>query len=268
MRKLFLFDIDGTLIDTANGEVRMSKELVENINALRRSQHITAICSARPLCFVEKLLPDIFDCKILLNGAYVRVADKILIDRPFSNEQITQLDEYFKDISASYIYIGNHSCWANKITPKYKKTLDSIYMVGEGYTKFSSAEPNTVYAVDLFFESISDYNRIFPFIEKTKQMILNYHIGDYTGDISFPGRNKAAAIQSVVLYYGIDKENIYAFGDSINDLEIFKLVPNSCAVGNADPQLKNIASIVSEGRAGAGVLEGIRYWQGVDLIHH
>lgn len=268
MRKLFLFDIDGTLIDTANGEMGMSNELVENIHTLRMSQHITAICSARPLCFVKKLLPNIFDCQILLNGAFVRVEDKTLIDRPFSIEQITQLDDFFNNARASYIYIGNDSGWAYKIEPKYKKILDDIYFAGEEYTKFSTAAPDKVYAVDLFFESISDYKRIFPFIKRAKQMTLNYCLGDYTGDISFQDRNKASAIQSVLDYYGIDKENVYVFGDSINDLEVFKLLPNSCAVGNADPQLKDIASIVSKGRSGAGVLEGIRYWQDANTVCH
>lgn len=268
MRKLFLFDIDGTLIDTAKGETGISKELEESILALQSSQCITAICSARPLCFVEKWLPNIFDCKILLNGAYICVADKTLVDQPFSTEQISQLDNYFENIGASYIYIGNHSCWANKIAPIYKNTLDNIYMVGEGYTKFSTAEPNKVYAVDLFVESVSDYNRLSPFFERTTQIALNYHLGDYTGDISFPNRNKVSALQSVLHYYGINKENVYAFGDSLNDLGIFQLIPNSCAVSNADSQLKKIASIVSEGRAGTGVLEGIHHWQCADLIYN
>lgn len=260
MRKIFFFDIDGTLLDTARGERSLPQPLLDNIKALRNSDNITAVCTARPKRFVDVLLPNLFDCCILLNGSYVEVEGRTLIDAPFLPEQIESLNFYLNSICASYIYIGNHSCWANNISSQYKDILDDIYMVGNGYTKFTPVEKNKVYTIDLFFETADDYNRISSNIDLNRGITLNYCQGDFTADLSFNSRNKSYAIKPVLKYYGINIDNSYAFGDSLNDLEVFKLIPNTCAVDNASSQLKEIASFISNKHSGIGVLEGLNHW--------
>lgn len=71
MRKIFFFDIDGTILDTARGERSPSQPLFDNIKALRNSGTITVLCTARPKRFVDLLLPNLFNSCILLNGSYV-----------------------------------------------------------------------------------------------------------------------------------------------------------------------------------------------------
>lgn len=260
MRKIFFFDIDGTLLDTERGERSLPQPLFDNIKALRNSGNITVVCTARPKRFVDALLPNLFNCCILLNGSYVEADGHPLIDEPFSSVQIKSLDSYLNSIGASYIYIGNYFCWANNISSQYKEILDDIYMVGNGYTKFTPIKNNKTYTIDLFFESPDDYSRISSYIALNRKITLNYFQGDYTADLSFNNKNKAYAIKPVLKYYGIDIDNSYAFGDSLNDLEVFKLIPNTCAVNNASPQLKEIASFISNKHSGIGVLEGLSYW--------
>ncbi len=50
------------------------------------------------------------------------------------------------------------------------------------------------------------------------------------------GYSKATGIQFVLDYYGIEKENAFAFGDSNNDLPMLSYLPNSVAMGNASPR--------------------------------
>ena len=260
MRKIFFFDVDGTLLDTASGERSLSQPLLENIKALRSSGNITVVCTARPKRFVELLFPNLFNCYILLNGSYIEAEGRTLIDAPFLPEQIMCLNSYLNSIGASYIYIGNYSCWANNISNKNKKILDEIYMAGKGYTKFSTIGKNKVYTIDLFFETDRDYKRVSSYINLNRNITLNYCHGDYTADLSFNNRNKSYAIEPVLKYYGIDLDNSFAFGDSLNDYEVFKLIPNTCAVDNASPQLKKIATFVSKKRFGFGVIDGLNYW--------
>lgn len=89
---------------------------------------------------------------------------------------------------------------------------------------------------------------------------MNYHLGDYTGDIPFSDRNKVSAILPFIKYFEIDIANSYAFGDGLNDMDVFKTIPNTCAVGNAAPALKTIASYVSNGHVSNGVIEGLDHW--------
>ena len=50
----------------------------------------------------------------------------------------------------------------------------------------------------------------------------------------------------LVKHAGLKREDSYAFGDGINDLEMLTLVGHGVAMGNADPRIKAIADIVSE----------------------
>lgn len=260
MRKMFLFDIDGSILDTANGDFTLTPELSNSIKKLRSTGNITAVCTARPKQFVSYNLPDIFDCYILLNGSYVEVDNNILIDDPFSLESINKITHHFNALNISYIFIGNYSCRAYNIPYRYKDFLSRIYMAGEAYTQFFQADDSKFYAIDLFFENNAEYDRVYSFLRSDKRITINHFQGDYTADISFNGKNKSHAIPRVLEYYGIDIADSFAFGDSLNDLDMFKLVPNTCAVANAIPILKENASYVSSKRVGDGVLDGLKFW--------
>lgn len=261
MKNIFFFDIDGTLLDTARLDTQLSPDLRDAINSLKSQGHVVAACTARQLCFIEKWLPNIFDCVILMNGSYVKANDTILLDAPFSPEDISQINHYFDPYNASYVYVGNSNGWAYNIAPCHRKLLDDIYMAGHGYTLFEAPKENmNAYLIDMFFETTSDYERIRPAFFSNNGLTLNYCYGDFTGDVSLWHRTKATAIQLVLDHYRLDISNTYAFGDGINDSSLFKLVRYTCAVGNARTELKKVASYVSNKRAGLGVLQGLRHW--------
>ena len=44
---------------------------------------------------------------------------------------------------------------------------------------------------------------------------------------------------------GIEKENTYAFGDGVNDVEMIQLVGHGVAMGNAVEELKEVADEVT-----------------------
>lgn len=184
----------------------------------------------------------------------------MLIDILFSLEQIDSLNLYLNSIGASYIYIGTSYCWVNNISCQYKNILDNIYSVSNEYTKFTSIGGNKAYTIDLFFETNNDYEQISSYINSNSKITLNHCKGDFTADLSFINKNKSYSIEPVFKYYGVDINNSYAFGNSLNDLGVFKLIPNTCAVDNASEQLKRMVSFISNKRAGIGILEGLNYW--------
>lgn len=261
MRKIFFFDIDGTLLDTSRFEMRLHPTLRVALSSLRQQGHIIAACTARQLSFVEKWLPDTFDCLILMNGSYVKINNTVLFDIPLNAKDISRINFWLEQYHGSCIYIGNSNGWAHNIESRYQKLLDDIYMIGNGYTRFDPLKSSAkVYSVDMFFETVADFERIQPALASNNWLSLNYYHGDFTGDLSLQGRTKATATGLVLDYYGLNSSVAYAFGDGVNDLELFQLAQYICAVGNAKPELKSKASFVSTERAGLGVLQGLQYW--------
>lgn len=230
MRKIFFFDLDGSMLDTAKGEYALPPKIINCIKLLRSNGNITSVCTARPKQFVKNNLPNIFDCYILLNGSYVEADNKILIDTPFSSEDLANITHRFNSLNISYILIGNYSCRACNISNSYKDILNQIYMSGQSYTHFSTSNEDKFYAIDLFFENDAEYERVNSYMRSDKRVTINHFQGDFTADLSFIGKNKSLAIPYVLKYYGIDIADSFAFGDSLNDMDVFRLIPNTCAV--------------------------------------
>jgi 5-amino-6-(5-phospho-D-ribitylamino)uracil phosphatase len=67
------------------------------------------------------------------------------------------------------------------------------------------------------------------------------------------GINKAVGVKKVADYYQIPPERIIAFGDEDNDLEMIEFAGYGIAMGNAIPQLKNIAKDVTKSNEEDGV---------------
>jgi len=59
-----------------------------------------------------------------------------------------------------------------------------------------------------------------------------------------PEGDKAHALQKVMEYLGRDTEDVTVFGDSVNDIGMFKLAGTSVAVSNALEEVKAVADIV------------------------
>ena len=70
--------------------------------------------------------------------------------------------------------------------------------------------------------------------------------GGYFLTILNPLGDKAHGIAKLNEYLNVDLQDITVFGDSINDIGMFKLAGTSVAVSNALDEAKEHASIISE----------------------
>lgn len=59
------------------------------------------------------------------------------------------------------------------------------------------------------------------------------------------GLSKAKGIQDLLSFTGDDPENVFAFGDSMNDLEMVESAAHGIAMGNAAPLIKEKADFVT-----------------------
>jgi hydroxymethylpyrimidine pyrophosphatase-like HAD family hydrolase len=59
-----------------------------------------------------------------------------------------------------------------------------------------------------------------------------------------PEGDKAHALEKVMAYLGRDASDVTVFGDSVNDIGMFRLAGTSVAVANALDEVKKVADIV------------------------
>lgn len=78
--------------------------------------------------------------------------------------------------------------------------------------------------------------------------------------------NKGTGLKRLAELMGISARDFVAIGDSPNDIEMLKISGFGVAVGNAHPDVKKMANMVTRGEHGAGVAEVIQYISGKTTI--
>lgn len=73
-----------------------------------------------------------------------------------------------------------------------------------------------------------------------------------------PGVHKATAIEIILSYLNIDVKDTIAFGDGMNDVEMFKACELGIAMGNAKEALKEIAADITDSHDEGGIYNSFK----------
>ncbi|VVB87524.1 Phosphoglycolate phosphatase [uncultured archaeon] len=101
-------------------------------------------------------------------------------------------------------------------------------------------------------------------VEKARHLLRDFPDLDlvdtgFAVHIKSRGINKGTGLKRIAELMGLSAKDFVAIGDSPNDIEMLKASGFGVAVGNAHPDMKKAADMVTEGKHGAGVAEAIRY---------
>ncbi|VVB90667.1 Phosphoglycolate phosphatase [uncultured archaeon] len=100
-------------------------------------------------------------------------------------------------------------------------------------------------------------------VEKARQMLMKefpeLDIVDtgFAVHIKSKKINKGIGLKRIAELMGLDAKDFVAIGDSPNDIEMLEASGFGVAVGNAHPELKKVAALVTVGEHGAGVAEAV-----------
>lgn len=78
--------------------------------------------------------------------------------------------------------------------------------------------------------------------------------------------NKGTGLKRIAELMGLSPKDFVAIGDSPNDIEMLRASGFGVAVGNAHPELKEVADMVTKGEHGAGVAEAIMLLRDKEMI--
>ena len=222
-RKVLFFDIDGTLVESRLGIVDIPQTVKDEMKRLQGLGHKLFISSGRPRAMLnQEILEAGFDGYILANGAYVEIdGQSIYEDRMDATlavktmEMLEKLDCSYMIETAKHVYIDNYDV--------IQRTL--------------KIEAN-----------VTDENRekVIDYIKNDFGYVVNYdeHGSENAFELYSPTISKAVGIQKVLEYYNLTKDDTYAFGDGINDLEMIQYCHVGVAMGNAVKELKDVADLI------------------------
>ncbi len=236
MKKLFLCDIDGTILDGSRNMPNISEKTKYAIRELTK-EHYVFIASGRNKRLLNK---QIFDLNpngyILCNGAYAEVDGKEIVSEFYNQETVNKIIETSLNNNGFYVLETLNRLFVNDIkAEQFIKFLSAWGTSLEGFENRPVLEGKYHIAM-IGFSKEADCQKAEKELNDYVDIARHHDFLSY--DLNIKGINKGLCAEKVIKYLGIDHENTYCFGDGINDLEMLQAVGHPVMMANADKRLR------------------------------
>ena len=258
MKKLFFFDIDGTLLSTPTGLVDISDKNKEAFRELQAKGHSLFIATGRTKCFiVDPIYRFGFDGYVTCNGAYVEYEGKLIFKHPFENECLKKLIQVCDKYQYDYYIEGVNEIYVNN---KQKESVVEFAkrweMKQEVMVDHFDANQIEAYIAMVKVNQEADIEKLMTLLGN--DFDISRHPGQLSFDLNVKGINKGKGIEALLETIHFPRENTYAFGDGNNDLEMIEAVGCGIAMGNGVEPLKQVAKMVTSSVQEDGVYEALK----------
>lgn len=242
MIKLVASDMDGTLLDERS---RVPQETFDLIRGLTSVGVRFCAASGRRFDTLQEFFGPVASSMdfVASNGAQV-VVNGILVDREvFSHAALRRLLSVTRRFSCLHLVVFDRTNSYLLDDPScYKAEFDKDLPNPIRMEDMPSASTSIVKAsifcdhelMDMAYVLSRELDDDFVFAPSGSNWI----------DVMQRGVSKATGIEQVMLAHGVKPDEVMAFGDSMNDYEILRMVGESCAMGNARYAVKEIAKRV------------------------
>jgi Cof subfamily protein (haloacid dehalogenase superfamily) len=261
MKKLYISDLDGTLLDEkANLSDYSKKELSKLINI--HNINFT-VASARNVYTIKEMFRDVeLSLPVIeFNGSFItdiKTGEKLIINNIEENiiERLLELFENYGQfpLISSFNGVETNLHYKESISVgmdlylKDRRILNPNNLIDAKINKYYLNEKI------ICFTLINKKEYLDELIIKMKNMFGDYLSIFYSRDIYYSDwywasiysneAKKGNAIKKLINYLGMEDYNLTVFGDHNNDVDMFKIADNSIAVDNAQQELKDCADLI------------------------
>ncbi|WP_252315223.1 Cof-type HAD-IIB family hydrolase [Sinobaca sp. H24] len=252
-KKLLFFDIDGTLLDHKKQIPASTKHAIFE---LHKAGHEVAISTGRAPYLFQGIQQELnIDSFVCFNGQYVQRRGEAIRKNPIDLKAIEEINGFSEARDHPVIYMSYEGMRANvPFHEDIEKSISTLKAVHPDHDSDYYKHHN-IYQMLLFCgkQEENEYHKYFDNLD-----FIRWH--ELSMDILPPGGSKAKGIEQYMFETGTKPENVYAFGDYLNDIEMLKFVENSVAMGDAPDVVKESAKYVTTGVENDGIYNGLKYY--------
>lgn len=277
--KAVFFDIDGTLL---NDLKRVQKSTAKAIKDLKRDGVLVGLATGRGPSFVAPYMETYgFDFAVTYNGQYVFTRDQIIYTNTLTKQTIFKVMQYTQKhrielslgtisglMGSGLINMGTNSraqLLTSFIPKKLGKTVEKSFKEGirrlrpQNYDKMSLLLTEPIY--QLVVVASRDQTAI---LEKEFPDLTVTRSSPYSADLLTKGQSKLKGICRLAEAFEFSLDEVMAFGDSENDMEMLANVGVGVAMGNAKEQVKDEAHYTTTDNNNDGIAKALFHY---GLIH-
>ena len=265
--KAIALDLDGTVLNNA-GEFPDS--LIKTLEEVHDKGLKIIIATGRSLQMIHKKVPhDVpVDGYVGASGMTVHHGDTLLARTAFTKEQVEfvlskvrENEIYYEMTTGShggpYTFNMDRDYSVNDLTQTPDATVLEYENIGTASTLNSSEQwidEDGIDRTDIIKFYFSSNNkekleRWFTLLNKEFTTDAGYQIyrtSNHNSEIMVYGTDKGTGLLTLLEKMNISIDDVHAFGDSMNDIPMFKIAGKSTAMQNGNEDVKQIADDVTE----------------------
>ena len=256
--KVIFLDVDGTYAD--QGVVPGPHAAA--VRAARAVGHRVLLCTGRPKSMLPpRILEAGFDGFVAGAGAYVEVGGRVLADRRFTAELAARTLAVLDGHGLAYVLEAPDVLHGRPGLDQRLRSLLAGHLRDTGRATHDG--PMDILLGLRMSEDLSGatFGKVAYFASPVPADVLAAQIGqgiealpssspwmgESAGELFPAGVNKAIGIELVTADLGVRREDVIAFGDGLNDLEMLAHAGLGVAIEGADPRVLAVASRTAAG---------------------
>ena len=273
--KAVFFDIDGTLVNDRKSVLKSTKEAIKIV---KDQGVLVGVATGRGPFFVKDLMDDLdLDFAVTYNGQYIFNKERVLFASPIDKRSLRQVIAYAKenrkeiamgtrqDVIGSRIMsfgLSPLSQLVSRFVPKFL-TRTVSHSFNRMVSKALPQKEDDL--LDLINQPIYQILMLMT-PEESNQAASEFEYLKFTrsnpfaADIINQGNSKLEGIRRVGKEYGFDLNQVMAFGDSDNDLEMLAGVGMSVAMGNGSSSVKEVAKHITTSNQEDGIHKALEHF--------
>jgi Cof subfamily protein (haloacid dehalogenase superfamily) len=250
-RKLIFFDIDGTLLD---GNKRLPSSTIEAISTLKEKGHEVAIATGRAPFMYRQIREKLnITSYISFNGQYIVSDNEVFYKNPILKSEIENLRKHATSNDHPLVYMDHEGMKvSHQEHPHVIKSMEDLkinppefgpeyYMEREIYQALIYCEANNEE------QYITNYENLH---------FIRWH--QYSTDVLPKGGSKGVGLEKLAKHYNIKQEDVIAFGDGLNDIEMLEYAGIGVGMGNGHPKALQAADFVTDSPEENGIYHALK----------
>lgn len=252
-KKVIFFDIDGTLIASNREILPSTMKIIEKLALTGEYDfYISTGRSYHTLRELEPIRKYIKGYNIANGGEIVIDDNMVMFDYMIKNSSDILIEDLMKQkisfgilsTKQDYMYFYDNIALDN-----FEKSVNQkiVNYAGSSWYPKGQIVQIWVFAPESILDKIKAKHNNFTY----------FYWKHYGSDIVPLNRNKGTGIKSIIQYMGYDYNKTYAFGDSSNDIDMFKEVKTSFAMGQSQDFVLKAATYITDDYNHDGIANAI-----------
>lgn len=254
MIKAIFFDIDGTLVSFRTHQI--SKATIDTLYELKSRGIRLFIASGRHLLIMDNLSGFPFDGYVCMNGSLIFDRGEMIYSRPLDSADADAVITLAEENRIPCVLFAEKEIVINCHTELTDRVFEMIHLPKPEPVSLLRYLGKPVSQFTIFIDRETEEKTLLPLLRHS--VTARWH-PEFT-DIDPENISKAEGISRVIERYGIRREEVMAFGDGGNDIEMIEYAGIGVAMGNAASDVRSHADYVTSTVDEDGIVNAVRHF--------